>query len=77
MPRTPATLGFCARGIGELSKEPLRFKPREKENKSKVSLSGRVRGHCSVLNQDWGVAWRVNFSLMDLLAHIPKSDMCH
>lgn len=58
IPRTPATFGFCTSGIGGLSKEPLRFKPREKENKSKVSLSGRVRGNCTVLNQNMRVAWR-------------------
>lgn len=56
IPRTPATFGFCASGIGGLSKDPLRFKPGEKENKSKVSLSGRVRGYHSALNQNLGVA---------------------
>lgn len=48
IPRTPATLGFCASGIGGLSKEPLRFNPREEENKSNISLnqSAREVSHC-------------------------------
>lgn len=79
IPRTPATFGFCASGIGGLSKEPLRFKPREKKNKSKVSLSGRVRRHCTALNQNLRVAWRMISSLNQdgTAAPITKSVMHH
>lgn len=79
IPSTPATLGFCASGIGGLSKEPLRFKPREKKNKSKVSLSGRVRGHCAALNQDLEVAQRGISSLNQggPTAHVTESVVCH
>lgn len=79
IPRTPATFGFCASGIGGLSKEPLRFKPRERENKSKVTLSGRIRGHCIALNQILGVACRVISSLNQdgPSAHVTKSIVYH
>lgn len=86
IPRTPATFGFCASGIGGLSKDPLRFKPREKKNKSKVSLSGRVRRHCIALNQNLRrsclkskLAWRMISSLNQdgPAAPITKSVMRH
>jgi len=62
-----------------LSKEPLRFKPRDKKNKSKVSLSGTVREHSTALNQNLEVAWRVVSSLNQdgPTAHITKSVVCH